>query len=388
MKSEHYTPQDCTPEQRMRLAIEEVGRLLPTQGPIDVFIHHNPLHEFEDRPFFEALEHAAELYRASPYLPLETYQEEFLNGRISRPDLRKALKENQKSKESEVTEQRINIEVDSLIVASSLNRTSKIWWRLFEGGDLDTPLTSNEDVQLKAAANLSQSWLRSSAGSAVIDELVVNVSKVFPNEIHHLETVLEELSSPSLSPVQRYLRELWILALDWIVSTKPEDYGGAIGPKPVLVAPTGAIDALVNPFLVKFSAAFLDQGLAYWSLEYREEGFKVALGNHLLDSGVMKPWWLGKLSKDAIKEYLNLSPEKIILEHVLRNGIPAEDWERYLLQRVLSLKGWGGMMRTFSQRKEMVPLNVASHRDPLAEFLATKIFLDDIARKHSNLSST
>lgn len=372
----------------MRIAIEEVGRLLPTQGPIDVFIHHNPLHEFEDRPFFEALEYAADLYRASPYLPLETYQKEFRSGRINRRDLRDAVLESLISRESEVTEQRVDIEVDSLIVASSLNRTSQIWWRLFEGGDLDTPLLSDEALQFKAAANLSQSWLRSSAGSSVMEDLVVAVSKVFPNEIHHLETVLEELDSPSLSPVQRYLRELWILALGWIVSTKPEDYGGSIGPKPVLVAPTGAIDALVNPFLVKFSAAFLDQGLAYWSLEYREEGFKVALGKHLLDSGVMKPWWLGKLSRDAIKNYLNLSPEEILLEHVLRNGIAAEDWERYLLQRVLSLKGWGGMMRTFSQRKEMVPLNDASHRDPLAEFLATKIFLDDIARKHINPRQT
>jgi uncharacterized protein YbcC (UPF0753/DUF2309 family) len=33
----------------------------------------------------------------------------------------------------------------------------------------------------------------------------------------------------------------------------------------------------------------------------------------------------------------------------------------------------------------MVPLDVASHRDPLAEFLATKIFLDDIAEKHCDL---
>jgi uncharacterized protein YbcC (UPF0753/DUF2309 family) len=385
MKSGHPLPEASTPEQQMRIVIEEVGRLLPTQGPIDVFIHHNPLHEFEDRPFFEALEQAAELYRAAPYLPLETYQQEFRDGRINRRDLRDAILETLRLRQQELAESQIEIAVNSLIVASSLNRTSQIWWKLFEGGDLDTPLMSDNELKFKAAANLSQSWLRSSAGDSLLADLVSNVSRVFPNEIHHLETVLEELESPSLSPVQRYIRELWILALDWIVTSRPEDYGGSLGPKPALVGPTGPIDALVNPFLVKFSAAFLDQGLAYWSLEYREEGFQSALGKHLLDSGVMKPWWLSTLTSASIKNYLTSSPEEILVEHVQRMGIAQADWERYLLQRVLSLKGWGGMMRTFSQRKELVPLDVASHRDPLAEFLATKIFLDDIAAKHCNL---
>lgn len=44
---------------RLGEVIEQAAHLLPAQGPITVFIHHNTLHAFEDLLLHEAVKKAA-----------------------------------------------------------------------------------------------------------------------------------------------------------------------------------------------------------------------------------------------------------------------------------------------------------------------------------------
>ena len=60
---------------RLRHAIEHAAHLLPAQGPITVFIHHNTLHAFEDLPFDEAVEKGASVFGCQPYLTEDRYRE-------------------------------------------------------------------------------------------------------------------------------------------------------------------------------------------------------------------------------------------------------------------------------------------------------------------------
>jgi len=72
---------------RLRTAVEHGADLLPRQGPIGVFIHHNTLHAFEHLPFEEAVKQAAQLFGAEPYMSEANYRAELARGRIQLVDV-------------------------------------------------------------------------------------------------------------------------------------------------------------------------------------------------------------------------------------------------------------------------------------------------------------
>ncbi|MFN0054748.1 MAG: putative inorganic carbon transporter subunit DabA, partial [Planctomycetales bacterium] len=78
--------------QRLAAAIEHAGHLLPAQGPITVFIHHNTLHALEDLPFDEAVRQGAGIFGCQPYLPEPSYREKLAEGRIRLSDLEAVLR--------------------------------------------------------------------------------------------------------------------------------------------------------------------------------------------------------------------------------------------------------------------------------------------------------
>src|SRR5687768_34409 len=77
----------------LRHEIEHAAHLLPAQGPITVFIHHNTLHAFEDLTFAEAVEKGAKTFGCQPYLSEDRYREELGHGRIRLADLEAVLHE-------------------------------------------------------------------------------------------------------------------------------------------------------------------------------------------------------------------------------------------------------------------------------------------------------
>jgi len=73
--------------------IAHFSHLLPSQGPIGTFIHHNTLHGLQHLPFHEALAEGQRLIGGRGYLPAETFRRHHASGRISDEDLDAALDE-------------------------------------------------------------------------------------------------------------------------------------------------------------------------------------------------------------------------------------------------------------------------------------------------------
>ena len=76
---------------RLLHATEQAAHLLPAQGPIGVFIHHNTLHAFEHLPFERAVVEASQLFGAEPFMSEGAYRSEVARGRIHLDDIRAVL---------------------------------------------------------------------------------------------------------------------------------------------------------------------------------------------------------------------------------------------------------------------------------------------------------
>src|SRR4051812_20933137 len=72
-------------------AMEHAAHMLPAQGPINVFIHHNTLHAFEELPFDEAVVAGGKVFDCEPYLSEERFRERLSAGRIRDRDLREVV---------------------------------------------------------------------------------------------------------------------------------------------------------------------------------------------------------------------------------------------------------------------------------------------------------
>ena len=72
---------------RLRRAIDDAARLLPRQGPISVFVHHNTLHAFQHLRFEQAVIQASQLFGAEPYMSEAAYRTELARGRIQLVDI-------------------------------------------------------------------------------------------------------------------------------------------------------------------------------------------------------------------------------------------------------------------------------------------------------------
>src|SRR5262245_34866536 len=81
------------PSRILRHLIDHAAHLLPAQGPIDVFIHHNTLHAFEELPFDQAVRRGGEEFDCEPFLTESRYRAELDRGRIRFDDLREVLRE-------------------------------------------------------------------------------------------------------------------------------------------------------------------------------------------------------------------------------------------------------------------------------------------------------
>ena len=64
--------------------IHELKHFLPAQNPLKDFVHHNTLHAFQDKKFFQGIRRAAEIFGYNVSLSLDEYRVLYADGRIKK----------------------------------------------------------------------------------------------------------------------------------------------------------------------------------------------------------------------------------------------------------------------------------------------------------------
>lgn len=82
--------------------LHKLHHFLPAQNPLKDFIHHNTLHAFQDKHFFEALHQASELFGYKTYLSLQEFRNKFANGTIDEAILTQKISDKKGANQVEI----------------------------------------------------------------------------------------------------------------------------------------------------------------------------------------------------------------------------------------------------------------------------------------------
>ncbi len=391
MKNFHHDPNSGETGRETHLSLlpkslKYIASLLPHQGPIEVFIHQNTLHSFENTPFWEALDKASTLFNAEAAMGEREARDAFRRGRIQSKDLLAVLP--QEDAKTLVHRQitRENLRLALFHSSEPIERAASVLWMIEEH-------------------EASREWSQNATET--------NVRRIVRSTYRHLRK--EMLSNPSLSPLffieqkseesdrprirehllrisrlrgwgrrsgfhsfsnEISLRILWASCLSKVFAL-PQ----AMLPK-TPEAVRGATDR-VNHYLIRLAESFLDQGIASWALPGREDGFWKAVVKHLREPSAARPNWLSRVT-----EVLNRLPaddsQHSIAKLLEFRGVALTEQKDTLLESALALRGWAGLFAELERHPNLLTGYPASVPCSLSDFLAVRLLLENTSASFSS----
>jgi uncharacterized protein YbcC (UPF0753/DUF2309 family) len=390
----HAAGEDRADLSHLRHVVEHAAHLLPAQGPITVFIHHNTLHAFEDMTFIEGVKHGARVFGCQPFLTEKKYRDALRRGRIRFADLEAVLRENLGPRADAPIYRfgtRLQLRRAMLVYPLRTGPTEELLWFVAETDALRRVRRDTSAAVRWRLIAATRRWVMRDlrAGSrASVNGSAEGTGRKAPEWVAGLlerfgEDRIEEWDDGTWEAFT--LQVLWAVCRDGVAHLPPPP---TPPPRPqrhreLLLAATGAdSDAPVHALLTRFCAAFLDQGLSHWPLPHRDEGFlKSFSALYGQGGGPPDPWLRGLAAELARMDEHNVGPLESIRESLDALGVPEPEWDEFLGQTLLALRGWGGIVRQVELRADSVahPIPEGS----LVEFLAVRLLLDRLALAHT-----
>lgn len=363
-------------------AIEHAVHLLPTQGPISVFVHHNTLHAFEERPFERALREAGRIYDCRPLLEEHRYQRLMVEGRFGVDDLRQVLLEDLGEGARHPIDglgTRLDIRLALLQHPNPTAASTELRWVLAESGALQRFPDGVAPEQRQRLLSLTRDW--------VLRDLPASEVGLGPRLAEKRRDLGTRFGGPETWSDTTWetacLEFTWALCCDRTEALPQADLpGGEHVSLDRLVAEhtRHRPGQLVDDFLVPFLSAFCDQGFAAWPLPGRDRGL-LACFRALYARGVGLPAWLRGLRRELVQgPAAGLSAMDSIRASLELLGLEGHDAARHVQDTLLELRGFAGMVHQLETNADWVP-----HPLPpgsLREYLAVRLMAQRHAAAH------
>ena len=354
-----------TPEARERLRhdIIEASEPIAPFWPMRTMVAQNPIHGLEYLPFDQAVRKGKHLLGGNGYLANQEYQQFYRDGRITQESLKQAFERVGPCQ----TQQKF-------IQLGSRQITAHDVWMLH----LIVGFAPLEPLLLE--------WELGDNGST--KRFHLNLSEESRTRI--IERTIQECELCRDYPEEAYLTNLWkstLAALQLAEShTPPQSSDHSVAPTAVSIclpaqrtisdwvdslAGVGLVDQ-VNDQLIKWVAAFLDEGLAGWEMPQRQDGFYQAWRQLVQEdlSGTL----LG--IKDFSQKITDLpsDPEDAIASHLQQLGIPRDQWSDYLSRQLSLLPGWTRYIRWLGEHPDYHAQR--THPIDTTQYLAVRLFYE------------
>ena len=317
----------------MRGQVTEACQSIAQSWPLKTFAYRNPIRGFEQLPFDEAVRAGNRLLGGRGYLPNEEYRQFYQNGRITNESVERAMRRvgpttdsqsvvrvgSREISQSEVSRCHLLFGIDRL-------EPSLLTWTL-----TTEALTERPDRDL---------WTSSLAAFGIDEDL---------DHDSHGHADVETAEPPEVTlPAQRTLS-------DWLET----------------LSDVAVVDQ-INGQMMKWSAAFLDEGLADWQMPSRGRGFYEAWRQ--LASRDISCRFLGIKNFSQKVRDLPDSPEDTIALLLNRLEVPADRWREYQSRQFAQLAGWTGFVRWLDENPEYP----GQHEHPidLVQYLAVRLFYE------------
>lgn len=287
--------------------------MLPDQGPIGVFIHHNTLHALQHLPFHQAVQEGAALTGARPYLSLAEYRAAFDRGRIAAADLDEALTRELGARASEPS-------------ALGLSRHS-----------------------FRRLVLLHDPHLIDAVGEA----FRVRTSPDGAREAAH-QTACQEAA-----------RRMPRASLPARPITRHHEAFLALGQP--------GTDGVVHRELIQLCSGFLDQGQALVRMPGRADGFLQAVAALYAALGT-EPRLAPGIAADFAATHRERTPARRVIEDALTFlGVTASDREAFVRATLLALPGWTGMFSRLELHPDEAEPDAPAR---LEDFLAVRLLIE------------